>query len=187
MKSRLTSLLIATVILFLWSGLTQLLPWGISAVENITTLNNAQVEQLQASNLIQFSPNSLTTDAFDAQFVNKISTYTTPATFSWIVTQPLNTNYTGYFLVEMITQLIVALLLTALLEVTIQLSPNKRILLVLLASAVAGAATYGQLMNWWRLPAAYALGVIANLIIGWVLVAYIVTHFTMPSKESVRS
>ena len=174
MKNLIISTLVATLILFLWSGLTQVLPWGITTTQNISVQTG---EPLQAPNMLLLEPDTLTTEAFDEQFVNKISTYTTDETHSWIVTQPLQTNYTGYFVKELLTQLIVALFLSAILLLTVRLELTPRLAVILLAALAASAATYGQLMNWWSMPAAYALGVSLNIVIAWTLAGFISARF----------
>ncbi len=174
------STLAATIILFLWSGLTQMLPWGITSTQNISVQTS---EPVQAPNLLRLEPNSLTSETFDEQFINKISTYTTDKTFSWIVTQPYNTNYMSYFAREALTQLLVAFFLSMLLFLTAQLSFKTRLSLIALAGLAAATATYGQLMNWWKLPASYALGVGLNLMIGWLLASFIIAKFIMKTQK----
>ena len=178
MKKIIISTLVSAVILFLWSGITQMLPWGITSTQNISTQANNQVD---APNLIELSPGSLTTDQFETQFLGKISTLSTDHTFSWIITQPLQTDYTGYFIKEFITQLSVGILLALLLYITLPLTLKIRIQIVLLAGFGAAIASYGQLMNWWALPAGYGLGVSLNLIIGWTLAAFVSARFIIPS------
>ena len=182
MKNFILSTFVSTILLFLWSGVTQMLPWGVPTAQNITVQSSEQAESFQAPNLIRFPPNSLTTEGFDEQFVNKVSTYTTDTTFSWIVTQPLNTDYTRYFMKEGITQLIVALFLSILLQLTVQIDLKRRIAIVIMAGFAAVAAIYGQLMNWWSLPATYALGAGLNLVIGWTLAGLISARFILKTK-----
>ena len=180
MKAFLLSTLVATIILFLWSGLTQVLPWGITTTQNISVQTG---KPLQAPNMLLLEPDVLTTEAFDGQFVNKISTYTTDETHSWIVTQPLQTNYTGYFVIELITQLIVALFLSAILLLTVRLELLTRLVIIGLAALAASTATYGQLMNWWSIPASYALGVSFNILIAWLLAAFVSAQFIIKSDR----
>ena len=180
MKRLIFSTVVSTIILFLWSGLTQMLPWGVTTTQNISVQTG---ELVQAPNLLRLEPNSLTTETFDEQFVNKISTYTTDKTFSWIVTQPLNTNYISYFAMEALTQFMVALFLSLILFLTAQLEFKTRLSLIALAGLAAVMATYGQLMNWWKLPASYALGVGLNLVIGWLLASFIVAKFIIKREK----
>lgn len=165
------STLLSTTILFIWSGLAQMLPWGIASTQNVTVQRVPANEPLQVPNLIQIPVDTLITDQFDRQFLHKISTLTTDTTFSWIITQPLQSDYTGYLLVELVTQFVVALLLAILLFLTRPLAFGKRIAIVLLVGLLTVAATYGQLMNWWALPALYAVGVSVNLVVGWAMAA----------------
>jgi hypothetical protein len=178
MQRFIISTLVATAILFSWSGVTQMLPWGVPSSQNVTAQTNV-AEEARVPNLLKVTPNALTTAIFDEQFVGKISTYTTDKTFSWIVTQPLNTNYSGYFIKEGVTQFIVALLLSLLLLLTVRLTLKTRMALVIIAALAAVSAIYGQLMNWWSLPINYALGVSLNLMIGWVLASFISARFIL--------
>ena len=181
MKAFLISTLVATIILFLWSGLTQILPWGITTTQNISVQTG---EPLQAPNMLLLEPGALTTEAFDGQFVNKISTYTTDETHSWIVTQPLQTNYTGYFVKELLTQLMAALFLSAILLITARLELTPRLAVIGLAALAASTATYGQLMNWWSMPASYALGVSLNIVIAWTLAGFVGARFILTSHNA---
>ena len=184
MKRFVAAVLASTLILFLWSGITQILPWGVPTSQNITVQTDEENINSQVSNFVQLPPESLTTEEFDAQFLDKISTYTTDETFSWIVTQALNTNYTNYFVAEIITQLIVSIFLSGLLLLTVPLNLQSRMMIVVIVSLAAFTATFGQLMNWWRLPASYALGVGLNLLIGWTLSSFITARFIIKSDNS---
>ncbi len=186
MKKLIFATLILTLLLFLWSSATQMFPWGVPTAQNITVQTGEQGENSPVPNLLQLPASTLTTEAFDAQFIDKISTYTTDKTFSWIVTQHLQNDYTAYFVGEFITLLIVSIFLTILLLLTVQLDLRTRMAIVVVAGLAAVSATYGQLMNWWRLPTIYALGVSLNLLIGWTLTCYISARFIVKSKgESI--
>jgi Mg2+/citrate symporter len=177
-KKIIISTIISTVLLFLWSGLTQIFPWGVPTAQTIASQTNKQTESFQTPNLIELPANSLTTNKFDEQFVNKISTLTTDKTFSWIVTKPVDYyNVGNYFIKEIITQLFVALLLATLLALTIGLPNQKRLAIIAIGGVLAVIAIYGQMMNWWGVPAIYALGAGLNLIIGWTLSAFVSSKF----------
>ena len=182
MKKIITSIIVCTLILFLLSGVAQMLPWGIPTTQNISEQSLPSEQQDNIPNLIKFPPNTLTSEEFDNQFINKISTYTTDHTFSWIVTQPIQNDYSGYFIKEILTQLIVGILLTILLLLTITLKLKTRLTIIVLFGLLAVTSTYGQLMNWWQLPASYAIGVGINLIIGWLITSFIVARFILKSK-----
>lgn len=179
MSKVLLSTIVSTVILFLFNGLAQMLPWGVPSTQNVNVQTEVSEGQSEVANFLKLAPNSLTTHAFDDQFVNKISTLSTDKTFSWIVTQPISEEYGHYFIKEVITQLLVGLLIAVLLSLTLKLELRTRIGLVTIAALAASVATYGQLMNWWALPAAYAIGVSINLIISWIVVAYISARFIL--------
>jgi hypothetical protein len=177
-KKIIISTIVSTVILFLWSGLTQMFPWGVPTAQTITSQTNKQTESFQTPNLVELPANSLTTEKYDEQFVNKISTLTTDKTFSWIITKPVDYyNVGNYFIREILTQLLVALLLATLLVLTVGLTNQKRLTIIAICGVLAVTAIYGQMMNWWGVPAIYALGAGLNLIIGWILSAFISSKF----------
>jgi len=173
MKKIIFSTLISTVILFMWSGATQMFPWGVPSTQIVTTQSDDKTKY-ENPRMIELPPYSLTTEKFDPQFVNKISTLTTDDTFSWIISTPAGKNSMGvYFAREVLTQLAVALLLAIFLLMTVKLDLKTRLGLVLLFGVTTVAATYGQLMNWWGLPAMYALGAGFNLVVGWMLATWV--------------
>lgn len=182
-KKIIISTLVSTLILFLWSGVTQILPWGISSTQNINVQTTNTQKQAEDTNVQRLDKNTLVSESFDTQFNNKISTLSTDKTFSWIVTQPIKSDYTVYFIAEVCTQLLVAFSIALLLVLTIKLDNKSRILIIFIAGTCATISTYGQLMNWWGLPASYGLGVSINLIIGWLLVAYISAKFIIKTKS----
>ncbi len=182
MLKLLLSTLLSTAILFIWSGLSQMVPWGIASTQNVIVQRVPASEPLPVPNIVQIPVDTLITDQFDRQFLHKISTLTTDTTFSWIVTQPLQTDYTGYLLLELVTQLVVALLLAILLLLTRPLAFGTRMAIILLTGLLAVAATYGQLMNWWALPALYAVGVSVNLVVGWAVAALLSAQLIMKGR-----
>ena len=181
MKRIVYAVITYTILLFLWSGFTQILPWGIPSAQKISVQSKENSKEIP--NLIYLKPNTLTTDYFDKTFNHKISTYTTNDTFSWIITQPLQTDYSGYFIKELITQFFVAILLTILLILTIKLELKTKLTIILVVGILIFSSTYLQLMNWWGLPARYALGVGANLIFGWSFSSFIVSKYILKNEE----
>ena len=181
MKKVMLSTVASTVILFLWSGLTQALPWGVPTTQNVSVQTSAP--ETEVPNLIQLPVGSLTTEEFEAYFIDKVSTYTTDKTFSWIVTQPLRNDYSRYFALETVTQFVVALLLACLLALTAELDIKRRMLIVFVAGLAAVSGIYGQLMNWWALPPSYALGVSLNLVIGWMIASLVSARFIIKKVD----
>lgn len=171
MKKILLSTIVSLILLFIWSGITQLLPWGVPTAQKVSVQTSSA---LDIPDLIRLPAHTLTTDEFESRFMHKVSTYQTDRTFSWIVMQPLQNNYTRYFMYEAMTQLMVALLLSMILYLTAKLNNRIRLLIIGLMGTLAAAATYGQLMNWWGLPASYALGVGVNLILGWLAAGFVI-------------
>lgn len=76
-----------------------------------------------------------------------------------------------YFALELAAQLTVALGLVALTLLTKELSRSRRLSAAAIAALAASVASYGQMMNWWGMPAWYGIGMSANLTVGWLLAA----------------
>lgn len=168
--SYLLATLVATVVLFLWSGLTQRLPWGVARVQTLSTQSPGGVEAFQAPNLVELPPGSLTTPGFDERVSGRVSTLTTDRTFAWIVARPVGEYSPGAYLARKAqTQLVVAALLAAIWLLLPEAPLSTRLALVALVGSAAAAGSYGQLMNWWGLSASYGVGVSVNLVIGWLL------------------
>lgn len=180
-KKFVLSNVVMAILLFLWGGLCQVFPWGVSSTQNISSLDSTASQSSPVSNMKYVAPLSLSTEDFDAQFMGKISTYTTEKSFSWIITQAVPESYGSYFGKEIINQLLVGLLLTWLLYISRESILRRRMLLIFIASLVTCTATYGQFINWWQMPLAYGLGASFNLILGWVLTGFISARFILPS------
>lgn len=184
-KKVIFSTVTSAVLLFLWSGVSQFFPWGVPTAQTVSTQSTNKTESFQTPNLIELPPNSLTSEKFDSQFVNKISTLTTDKTFSWIISSPIERyDVAGYFIREIVTQVLVGFFLALLLLTTARLPNKDRLLLVGLSGVLAVAAIYGQMMNWWGMPAIYALGAGFNLIIGWSIAGYITASFIIKSHHN---
>jgi len=181
MKKHLVAVTVFTIALFLWSGFTQILPWGIPTAQKISTQSKAVSDEIP--DLIHLKPGSLVSNEFEPIFNHKISTYTTDNTFSWIITQPLKTNYSSYLIGEVITQFFVAILLTLLLVMTKNHTIYSRMMLIAVVGLLAWGATYGQLLNWWAMPSSYAIGVGVNLLIGWLFTGFLVSKFVIKSTH----
>ncbi|MCU0327572.1 MAG: hypothetical protein MUE53_01165 [Chitinophagales bacterium] len=158
-------------------------PWGVPTAQVISSQTIKKTESFQAPNLIELPANSLTTDKFDQQMVDKISTLTTDKTFSWIITKPTSYYNVGqYFIREIFTQLVVAFLLTLLLFFTTKHNFKTRLIITLLVGTMAVTAIFGQMLNWWGIPAIYALGAGFNLIIGWFLISFVSSKWIIKSE-----
>jgi hypothetical protein len=172
------STLVAALILFLWSGVTQMFPWGVPTAQAISAQSAKKTDSFQTPNLVELPAGSLTTDKFDQQMVGKISTLTTDKSFSWIISSPIDYyNVSNYFIREVITQLLVAFLLSLLIQRLPNVSLNNRLIFVGIMGSMAAIATYGQQLNWWGMPASYAVGAGFNMVLGWLLVAFVVSKW----------
>jgi hypothetical protein len=182
MKSIILSVGISAVVLFMWNGLSQTFPWGVPSSQMISTKSSQDANDTKMGQLAQFPSNTFTNEKFDAQFSNKVSTLMTDQSFSWIVSKPIGYYDMGaYFMKEGLTQLMVAIFLSCILFFTIKLDLKTRLFIIGLTSLAAGIGVYGQLMNWWGLPAAYGLGVAFNLFVSWLLVSFISAKWILKS------
>lgn len=182
--SWLSGILISTLILFGWSGLSQRLPWGVPSVKTYSALPQAaESRTFDAPHLIRLAPNALTTKDFDSLLVNEVNTLETGQSFSWIITRPADYyDPVAYLTRALLTHLVVGILLTVLSYCTTALSLRRRMLLTLLMATASSVATYGELWNWWGLTTVYALGVSVNLVIGWSLSSLILSRFVFRSN-----
>lgn len=176
--------LIAGLLLFLWSGLTQLFPWGVPSSHVVVSQETGASEPFLAGEIEVLPPFALTTPRFDLEFANRVGTLTTDETFSWIVSRPLAYYQpSGYFARELLTQLLVGLLLSAVALSTRRLPPTRRLGIFGLTGVGAAVSSYGTLSNWWGLTTAYALGVSVNLVVGWLLVGFVLSRFVVPRRS----
>lgn len=181
-KIILISTLVSTLMLFVWSAVSQNLPWGVPTVQ---VVSQAEITEItQPSQTIKLPVGTLTTTKFDEQMTGKISTLMTDKTFSWVISKPLSYyNLPLYFTRELITQLLVSLLLSLFLWNTRCLPVKQRLFLVLLAALATVVATHVQNYNWMGTPAAFSFGVSANLVIGWMLVAAVLSMWLIKTTD----
>jgi ABC-type uncharacterized transport system permease subunit len=162
-------LLLATVVLFVLSGLTQALPIGLGSVKQVSQKHGAAALGKKVTD-VRDAP--IVTPTFDDVVTGEVTTLTTDRSFSWIVAKPLGYyNPARYLLKEALTQLLIALGLVIVLRLTAPLGDGPQLALVGLAALLALIATYGQLANWWGLTWRYVLGAAGVLIASWVLAA----------------
>ncbi|MCA2979529.1 MAG: hypothetical protein INH41_28445 [Myxococcaceae bacterium] len=154
--------------LFVWSGLTQVFPWGVPTVQ-VVAQTTGEPAAFGASP-VRRPPGALATSAFDDELGDGNGTLTTDRSFAWIVSVPVERYHpTRYFIGEAVTQLACAAMLVEALWLLSSLPlPRRALVLALLATAAAGA-TYGYMTNWWGLPLRYSGGMSVNLVVGWVL------------------
>jgi hypothetical protein len=182
MKKILLSILVSTVILFIWNGLSQAFPWGVPSTQMLSTKNNLTADDAKMGKLQSFSANTFTTEKFDERFNNKVSTLVTDQSFSWIISKPIAYYDMGaYFMKEILTQLLVAIFLSLILFYTIMLNLKTRLSIIGLAGLAAAIGAYGQLMNWWGLPAIYGLGVGFNIVVSWLIASFISAKWIIKS------
>ncbi len=60
------SVIASAVILFVWGGATQMLPWGITSTQNVTTLH--ETASSSAPSHVRVSSSDIIGDGFEEQF-----------------------------------------------------------------------------------------------------------------------
>lgn len=172
------------IILFFWSGLTQLFPWGVPTTKKLRTASDVVEKNFQANDLKSYPEYYFTTSEFDAQMVNKVNTLTTNHTFSWIVSKPISYyNPLRYFIVAFLIHFIVGILITRLLLFVSDKRLVTQINFILLIALLASFSIYGAFSNWWGLTLVYSIGESLNLIIGWIISAYIASKYILKPKS----
>jgi hypothetical protein len=166
----LLQILLATVVLFLLSGVSQALPIGLGSVKQLTQKPNAI-----KSKAVDLSQSPIATSEFDKVTVNQVTTLATENAFAWIVAKPL-TYYdpARYMLKEGLTQLLVATGLVTVLRLTGSSGDGLQFIVIGIAAFMASIATYGQFLNWWGLTIRYVAGAAGTLVISWMLAAFLI-------------
>lgn len=152
--------LLGGVVLFVWSGITQNLPWGFKSVGTVR----------EAPKL---------SEAIQQQTTNGMF-YSTDGTSSLVVVKPQNYyNPTRYFILEILTQLGVALLLTLILSLLSQHGSSPKLAVVGLMALTTALAVDFQYWNWWGFSNRYSLGMAGNRLLGWLLAAWVLDRFVV--------
>lgn len=169
-----TALALCTITLFVWSGLSQLFPWGVPTVRNVAQ-TTADPGSFGATPL-RMGPGELTTNAFDEVLGNGLSTLTTDRSFAWIASVPrARYDPTRYFAWEFASQFACALVLVLAVCLLSPLSWRRRLAVLASFGVGASVATYGVMTNWWGLPLRYSAGMSLNLVMGWLLSGAVAT------------
>lgn len=169
--------LLVTVVLTLVGGVSQMLPWGIGSAQVLRQTTGARTAfGTRPERVHDLSDSPAVTDEFDRVMTGRVSTLTTDSSFSWIVSAPISAYNPGrYLIVEVLTQLTVAVGLVAVNALLSDTPAATRVMLALIASALTSVAAYGQLANWWGLTPRYVVGVSLTLCVGWTLSIWLVT------------
>jgi drug/metabolite transporter (DMT)-like permease len=153
--------IVAGVILFLWTGLTQnFLPWGIKQVQTPKPEDDERVSKAIAS---------MTTDGM--ALVSKGVT-------ALVAARPAAYYNMGrYFAIEFVTQMIVGAVLAGILMLTAGQPLETRLLLIGLVVLAGIGSIDLQYWNWWGFSNLYTLGVAVNRLLGYLIAAGVVAAF----------
>ncbi|AFY49654.1 hypothetical protein Nos7524_3880 [Nostoc sp. PCC 7524] len=154
------AVIVAGLVLFIWSGVTQNLPWGIKSVKpDIKNVVATQAIASESQNGMMYLNGEIV--AFVAV---KPKTYYSPQRF---------------FIVEFVTQILAGMILCLLLSQLFDLSLVGRQFIILLVSLLIVVTTDMSYWNWWGFSHPYTLGVAANKIIGLQLASLVVSLLFM--------
>lgn len=165
----LLAILAGVLALMLWHGLAQLFPWGVPTVHNFSATSDAPY--VASTTGLRAAPaGAWTTEAFDEQFTDQISTLATDRSFSWIISIPRDRySLPAYFTRHALTQAFAAIAILISLRALAPLSRPRRIGAVACLGLMAAVAIYAEMLNWMGAPPAYALGQAFNQLAGWTL------------------
>ncbi|MDX2008426.1 MAG: hypothetical protein SFU83_24540 [Meiothermus sp.] len=145
--------LLGGTVLFAWSGVTQNLPWGFRAVGKVDSAPELADRVRRQTG--------------DGMF------FTTDGVSSLVVVRPQNYyNPARYFGLEFLTQVAVALVLTAVLSLISPLGGGQKLAVIGLVGLVTALAVDFQYWNWWGFSSRYSLGMASNRLLGWLLAAW---------------
>lgn len=167
--------LAATVLLVLLGGVSQMLPIGVGSAKRYTqNKKNSKLFGNKPQSVSDLAKTPAVTEQFDALMPNQVSTLETDRSFSWIVSKPISYyNPNAYFGREILTQLVVAIGLVAVVHL-LDFETSKALALTAVMASVASVATYGQLANWWGLNIKYYAGAALTLIVSWFAAVFAV-------------
>jgi len=153
----LISIIIAGIILFIWTGITQnLFPWGTKSVSKLKA-SPGTGEKLATTTTdgMMYTDNSDSVVAFIA---------VKPKTYY---------NMGRFFAVEFVTQIIAGFVLTLILALTSDLTNEGRLALIALIGAASVVTVDLQYWNWWGFSTVYTVGVAVNRVLGFLIAAAI--------------
>lgn len=172
-----------SLVLLVCYGIAQFLPWGVGSVAQFDATSGEPYAV--ASRLQEMPPGTWTTEAFDDQLGNGVSTLATDRSFAWIVALPRERYDLGrYLIVHAVTQTAVACGLALVLWSLRRVSRSRRLGTILGVGALGTVAGYGSLMNWWGLSANYAVGESANQLLAWCLALLVIDRILI--RQSTR-
>jgi hypothetical protein len=181
----LVAALAGAAVLFVWYGLSQVFPWGPSAVNNFSA-TSGETYVASTTGLQQASPGTWTTQAFEEQLGNQVSTLATDGSFSWVISVPSSAySLPRYFSIHALTQLCVAILLLVGHRILLPLPRRRRFVAILALGVTSTLGVYGGMMNWIGMPAAYGLGQCFNHVVGWCLAFAVVDLIAAPTTRAL--
>jgi hypothetical protein len=155
---------VAGVVLFLWTGLTQnLFPWGIKAVD--------EPKRKEDGEKVGAAIAGMTTNGM-AMINDHVAAFVAIKPQSYY-------NMGRYFALEFVTQLLVGAVLAGILVLTRGQTLENRLILIGLVGLAGVASIDLQYWNWWGFSNRYTFGLAFNRLVGYLIAGGIVTSFIL--------
>jgi hypothetical protein len=107
-----------------------------------------------------------------------------PVVFASVSKQGIGDSIIKQLGFALLAQIIAALLVTKLILVKPHSLFSGRLFQVMLFALAAGMVTHVPHMNWFYFSQHYTIVSILDLLIGWLLAGFVISHFTRPSYPS---
>lgn len=155
--------LVGGIIMLVMGVLVQLIPWGYASIdyfENPSAISQTIESQAQEGIYI------ISEDVFS--FI--------------VVSDPEWDSIPRKLLFDLLTQILLAGVITAVLLKTQNLHSRERIGIVALMAIAAGLGAIMPDWNWWGFSLRYVVGASVNLVIVWTATAYILVHYILKER-----
>lgn len=166
MKKILQGAVVGGVVMLLLGVFIQLFPWGFSDVK-------------------PFHDKQAVAEAILSQTEGGMY-YTDEGTYAFIaVSSPAWNSIPRKLLFDLVTQFILAAIISFVLSLTVALKNLTRVALISCMSLAASIGVYFADWNWWGFSLRYTLGASLNLVFVWTVAAVVLTRFVL-KKEKVE-
>ena len=168
MKKIIMGAVVGGVIMLLLGVFIQLLPWGFSDVKPLP-----DKQPVSEAILSQTEGGMYYTDEGTYAFIAVSST-------AW-------NSIPRKLLFDLVTQFILAGIISFVLYLTAALKNRTRVALITCMSLAASIGVYFPDWNWWGFSLRYTLGASLNLVFVWTVAALVLTRFVLKKEKVVEN
>lgn len=166
MKKIIKGAVVGGVVMLLLGVIIQIFPWGFSDVEPFPN------KQLLSEVILSQTEGGMY--------------YTDEGTYAFIaVSSPAWNSIPRKLLFDLVTQFILAGIISFVLSLTSALKNRTRVALIACMALAASIGVYFADWNWWGFSLRYVLGASINLVFVWTVAAVVLTRFVL-KKEKVE-